>query len=106
MRPGAYGRTQGMQQLAAAVVGASAAAQHVGDGRASWVEIRRSAVVDAAREFYRTGGQNHDEFMAAVQDLELALDDRDHPSCYCGTGREHRPGEGYHCRRAQDNADG
>lgn len=69
---------------------------HVGT---SWLDIRRGAVVDAAREFYRTGGENHDELMSAVQDLEraLLLDERKPPSCYCGTGREHARGSGYHC---------
>lgn len=70
---------------------------------ASWLDVRRNAVVDAAREFYRTGGQNYNELMTAVQDLERAidLDDRTPPSCYCGTGLEHELGSGYHCRSAE-----
>lgn len=92
--------------LAEAVIGAAAAQPVHREISASWLDVRRNAVVDAAREFYRTGGQNYDELMTAVRDLEQAidLDDRTPPSCYCGTGLEHERGQGYHCGKAQ--ADG
>lgn len=58
-------------------------------------------VVVAAREYHRTGGAAHHELMDAVQRLEQSYQAAlDRPvSCFCGTGREHERGAGYHCRK-------
>jgi hypothetical protein len=58
-------------------------------------------VVTEAREYYRTGGDTHHELMDAVQRLEMAYEDlaARPTSCFCGTGREHARGAGYHCRK-------
>jgi hypothetical protein len=59
-------------------------------------------VVAAAREYYRTDGDTaaQHELMDAVQRLEQSYQDYlDRPAaCFCGTGREHDRGAGYHCR--------
>jgi hypothetical protein len=62
------------------------------------------AVVAAAREYYRTGGETHHDLMDAVQRLEQAYRAMlDRPaSCFCGTGNEHARGAGYHCRTPGD----
>lgn len=63
-------------------------------------------VIDMAREYYRTGGQAHNELMDAVQQLERAyLNVSTRPAtCFCGTGREHVRGSGYHCGKADGDA--
>jgi hypothetical protein len=97
-----YGRGQGIMQVAAAVVGSAAAAQVVNGAALRPATDEERAVLDAAREYYRTGGENHDELMSAVQDLERAVVSeavRTSKACFCGTGREHVHGEGYHCGR-------
>lgn len=59
-------------------------------------------VIDMAREYYRTGDQDaaYHALMYAVQQLERAyLNAASQPAvCFCGTGREHERGAGYHCR--------
>lgn len=71
------------------------------------VAYAERAVIDLAREYYRTGGQDHHELMDAVQWLEQAyLNAASQPTaCFCGTGREHERGAGYHCRKLAEHAE-
>lgn len=66
------------------------------------------AVLAAAREYYRTGGDPHNELMDAVQQLERSyLNASTRPVvCFCGTGHEHTRGAGYHCRKADGDDHG
>lgn len=70
-------RNRDLMNVAAAVVGSAAAAQvvHRGEavrGSADRLTSTERAVIDAAREYARTGGEAHHELMDAVAALERA----------------------------------